>query len=67
MAEPWQCPACQEWLAPSVTAHRCAEKLAEAKAEESTRPPGYSGHNGGSFERAPSVSYEPVRRFGFRP
>ena len=62
MADPWQCPSCRDWLAPTVTAHRCAEKPAE-----SAKPPGYAGHNGGSFERVASVSYEPVRSFGFRP
>lgn len=23
MAEPWECPACSVWLAPSVSMHRC--------------------------------------------
>lgn len=71
MAEPWQCPECRDWMAPTVTSHHCAEKpaekRAEAKQEESAQPPGYSGHNGGSFERVSSVRYEPAPRWGFRP
>jgi len=66
VAEPWKCPDCQDWLAPSVTSHHCERPAAQPKAE-SEQPPGYAGHNGGSFERVSTMTYEPVRTWGFRP
>jgi len=68
MPEPWKCPDCGLWLAPGTAAHRCGEQSSAAEPEKPTSQPGYAGHNGGSFDRAPAVAcYEPVRTWGFRP
>lgn len=55
--KPWQCPDCSTWMAPGVESHRC-------EPDAPDKPPGYSSHMGGSFERSGRGSgWNPV---GFR-
>lgn len=56
MAEPWKCPDCQEWQAPTVLSHRCAEPESEpAKPAVGGAP--------GSCTR-PAASSVPARCWG---
>lgn len=61
MSEPWKCPECSTWMAPTVSTHKCEP------AGDATESPGYSSHMGGSFERGDRGNgWNPIG-FGMRP
>ena len=44
--QPWKCPDCATWMAPGVETHKCAAPA------DPDKPPGYSSHTAGSFDRS---------------